>query len=37
MRASGGFTKGWLALTGLMVVFEALFIYEAIAADLAGL
>jgi len=34
---TGAMSKGWLTLTSVMVLLEALFIYEAILADMAGL
>ena len=29
-------SRGWLALAGLLIVLEVLFLYEAMLADMAG-
>lgn len=29
-------SRGWVALAGVLIVFEALFLYEAMAADAGG-
>lgn len=29
-------SRGWIALTGILVVLEVLFVYEAVAADVGG-
>ena len=30
-------SKGWFALTGILIVLELMFVYEAMIADIAGL
>ena len=29
-------SRGWLTLTGLLILFEILFLYEAMIADMGG-
>jgi hypothetical protein len=29
-------SRGWLALAGMLIVFEVLFLYEAMIADMGG-
>jgi hypothetical protein len=29
-------SRGWLALAGVLIVFEVLFLYEAMIADMGG-
>jgi hypothetical protein len=29
-------SRGWLALAGVLIVFEVLFLYEAMTADMGG-